>query len=391
MTRRYLTQLNYFHSLEGIDPSLCGCIYSPAKRRGPVPGRVGQVRKADEALDRDMVSGGGQTMGGMVNYGVGSSMMQQPQQSLSGVDDVALRRLMQQAQSQNAISLQTGLDQGGWGGGGMYEGASAASEMGMQPQALQQQLNYLTQLQSQQMKLGQNVDVEHQSQMEQPAAQRVRMAPSMKTIGARRPDTISAHLHLLSKDDINGNRLRSYYMLSVDELYSLPVVPTDETYCTRLNISAPPLLPKGLQNALMAARFLEVALGALVHDEVPLAMELCNATVHCLRECVQEPVEQSYLFEVSRSYFLLGVFRAFRGDLERYLKYRRVCLTHLSQLLDDVSHLLSLHVRRQAKRLFSNMRYNVTMFLQPFRNKTRRLMDARHFLQQSRTLIRGRT
>ena len=339
LTRHHLTLLNYFHSLEGIDPSLCDCIYSPAKRRGPVPGRSGQVRKAEEALDWDMVSGGGQPLGGTVNYGTGSSIMQQPQQVLSGVDDMALRQLMlaQQAQSQNAISLQTGLDQSGWGGGSMFEGASAGSRIGMQQQALQHQLNLLTQLQSQQMQLGQNVDVEHQSQTEQPAAQRVRMDPSMETSGARRPDTISAHLHLLSKDDIDGNRLRSYYMLSVDELYSLPVVPTVEKYCTDLNIPAPSLLPKGLQNALMAARFIEVALGALVHDEIPLAMELCNATVHCLRECVQEPVDQSYLFEVARSYFLLGVFRTFRGDLERYLKYRRVCLTHLSQLQDDVS------------------------------------------------------
>jgi hypothetical protein len=286
-------------------------------------------------------------MGGMMNYGADSSMMQQPQQSLSGIDDAALRRLMlaQQAQSQNAASLQPGLDQAGWGGVGLYEGANAGSGMGMQPQVLQQQLNYLTQLQSQQqMQLGQNVDVPRESHIEQPAAQRIRMDQSKEISAPSRPDTISAHLKLLSRDNLDGNRLRSYYRLSVDELFSLPTVPTDEEFCARQNIPTPKLLPKGLQNALMAARFSEVALGALVHDEVPLAMELCNATVHCLRECVQEPVDQSYLFEVSRSYFLLGIFRASRGDLERYLKYRRVCLTHLSQLQDDVRHYLSMSV-----------------------------------------------
>jgi hypothetical protein len=38
------------------------------------------------------------------------------------------------------------------------------------------------------------------------------------------------------------------------------------------------------------------------------------------------------MFEVARSYFLLGVFRAFRGDMLRYFKYRRVCLTYVSKL-----------------------------------------------------------
>jgi hypothetical protein len=280
----------------------------------------------------------------MITSGVESSMMQQPQQALSGMDNTSLRQLIfsQQAQPQNAASLQPGLDQAVWGGVGMYERANAGSGMGMQSQALQQQLNYLTQLQSQQqMHLGQNVDIPRESQIEHPAAQRIRMDPSKEISARSRPDTISAHLNLLSRDNLDGNRLRSYYRLSVDELFSLPTVPTDEDFCVRQGVPTPKLLPKGLHNALMAARFSEVALGALVHDEVPLAMELCNATVHCLRECVQEPVDQSYLFEVSRSYFLLGVFRAFRGDLERYLKYRRVCLTHLSQLQDDVSHYLS--------------------------------------------------
>ena len=37
-------------SLEGVDPALLGCEYSPAKRRGPVPGKAGAARKASEAL-----------------------------------------------------------------------------------------------------------------------------------------------------------------------------------------------------------------------------------------------------------------------------------------------------------------------------------------------------
>lgn len=233
--------------------------------------------------------------------------------------------MAQQQQQQQQQSYDSA-----WGGG-LYENPQQA--------ALQQQLNqlnYITQQQQalaqQQMSVGQDLD---EAQVEQPAAQRARMeneAANNRLVA----DTVAAHLKLLSRDSIDGNRLRAFYRLSVDELFSLPPVPTDEEYFARMNIAVPRMVPKGLQNALLAARFSEIALGALVHDEVALAMELCNATVHCLRKCVEEPVEQAYLFEVSRAYFLLGVFRAFRGDLERYLKYRRVCLTHLSQLQDEV-------------------------------------------------------
>jgi hypothetical protein len=102
----------------------------------------------------------------------------------------------------------------------------------------------------------------------------------------------------------------------------------------RLNVPGmtPRMIPGTHLAALSAARFAEVALGAIVHNEVSLGMELCNAVVHCLKESVQEQVQPPYMFEVARSYFLLGVFRAFRGDMLRYFKYRRVCLTYVSKL-----------------------------------------------------------
>lgn len=148
------------------------------------------------------------------------------------------------------------------------------------------------------------------------------------------PKTIAAHTHLLELSDPDGSRLRAYYRLSVDELFGFPPTPTDEEYCLRLNIPGmtPRMIPGTHLAALSAARFAEVALGAIVHNEVTLAMELCNAVVHCLKESVQEPVQPPYMFEVARSYFLLGVFRAFRGDMLRYFKYRRVCLTYVSKL-----------------------------------------------------------
>ena len=204
-------------SIEGVDLSQFDCVYSPAKRRGPVPGRTA-TRKAPE-----------------------------PQQ-----------------------------------------------QQWMQPQP--QSLNGFAYL-------------------EEPSARRVKMdlPPSLEPTGI--PHTITKHTHLLEKTDPEGVRLRSYYALSIDELYQLP--PTDDhTH----------------HAALTAVRFAEVALGALVRNDVSLAMELCNAVVHCLRESVYEPVQAPLVFEVAKAYFLLGVFRACRGDMERYFKYRRVCMTYLAKL-----------------------------------------------------------
>ncbi len=153
------------------------------------------------------------------------------------------------------------------------------------------------------------------------------------------PKTIAAHTHLLELTDPDGSRLRAYYRLSVDEVFGFPPTPTDEEYITRLNIPGmtPDMIPGTHLAALSAARFAEVALGAIVHNETTLAMELCNAVVHCLKESVQQPVKSPYMFEVAKSYFLLAVFRSFRGDMVRYFKYRRVCQTYVSKL--DVSSL----------------------------------------------------
>lgn len=258
------------------------------------------------------------------------------QQHQPAIDDVGLRHLML-AQQQQPVSA---YDQG-WSGGGLYDSAGLGGGMASQQQALQEQLNQLNYLTQHQQALAQqqtSLPGGRGMEQDQPAAQRLRMDPGKESANNRLvADTVAGNMKLLSRNDIDGNRLRAYYRLSIDELFALPTIPTDEEFFSRLNLPVPRIMPKGLQNALLAAQFSELALGALVHDEVQLAMELCNATVHCLRKCVEEPVEQSYLFEVSRAYFLLGVFRAFRGDTDRYLKYRRVCMTHLSQLQDEVS------------------------------------------------------
>ncbi len=196
---------------------------------------------------------------------------------------------------------------------------------------LQQQQLQLQREQQQQQLVAQQQQLQQQ---EQQAQQQQQLSANTGTDANGVPKTIAAHTHLLELSDPDGSRLRAYYRLSVDEVFGFPPTPTDEEYCARLNIPGmtPRMIPGTHLAALSAARFAEVALGAIVHNETPLAMELCNAVVHCLKESVQEPVQPPYMFEVARSYFLLAVFRSFRGDMIRYFKYRRVCLTYVSKL-----------------------------------------------------------
>ena len=320
-----------------MDPSVFECVYSPAKRRGPVPGRAGQARKASDAFSARSNA----------NIGMEQDMFQgMGAAPPTTMEELQLRQMMMHnLGGPTAMHSQNPL----------LDPAAAVAGSGFldsQQAAIQQQLNLIQQLQAQQgMPTGgmpnggggggvsNNMTMGGQERdgTEQPA-QRMKTdpKPSDRENGGV-PRTIASHTHLLELSDPDGSRLRSYYRLSVDELFGFPPTPTDEEYCIKLNIPGmtPRMIPGTHLAALSAARFAEVALGAIVHNEVSLAMELCNAVVHCLRESVQDPVQPPYMFEVARSYFLLGVFRAFRGDMVRYFKYRRVCLTYASKL--DVS------------------------------------------------------
>ena len=50
----------------------------------------------------------------------------------------------------------------------------------------------------------------------------------------------------------------------------------------------PSNLPWYDQSALNAARFSQLALGALSNDQLGLALELSNASVLCLKNCIEE-------------------------------------------------------------------------------------------------------
>lgn len=238
---------------------------------------------------------------------------------------------MEELQLRQMMLQNMGAAAGGVGVQGLANiDPSAANFLDSQQQAaIQHQLNLIQQLQAQQQSLS-----ERGGQEGEPQARRIKLEKPSSTDASGVPRTIASHTHLLELSDPDGSRLRAYYRLSVDEIFCFPPTPTDEEYCMKLNIPGmtPRMIPGTHLAALSAARFAEVALGAIVHNEVALGMELCNAVVHCLRESVQEPVQPPYMFDVARSYFLLGVFRAFRGDMVRYFKYRRVCLTYVSKL-----------------------------------------------------------
>jgi hypothetical protein len=97
------------------------------------------------------------------------------------------------------------------------------------------------------------------------------------------------------------------------------------------------------RSVLHSAKFAELALGAFVSDQLVLALELSNATVACLRECLDSVIpDSSALYLITKSYFLHALFRSYRGDIGRYLKYRRVCLNLIPHIDKDTKGLAEL-------------------------------------------------
>ena len=320
------------------------CVYSPAKHRGPVPGKVGQHRKALEAAEKSKaellaslsaLSDPSKSSTATATATTASSLLHQQQIGQGGLagqlENVGLRELL----LQQGLSSQPGLGATSAAAAAAVAAAAAAPSFGGAPNGgaptLGTKLSYpMSALENLAAARGGNGLAAMQIDQGPPRKQRAGTDTTQGTT-SEAPDTVAANLALLDWDSIEGNRLRAYYRLSVDELFALPFIPTNEEYCAKLGVSER-LLPKADLKALQAGRFAELSLGAIVHNEIALGMELCNATVHCLHECVKESADSSYTYEVARAYFLLGTFRAFRGDMVRYFKYRRVCLGHVSKL-----------------------------------------------------------
>jgi hypothetical protein len=122
-----------------VDINLFECIYSPAKRRGPVPGRSGQSRKANEAFGTPRLgsaANGSMDTGG----GGGPSDWSQAAASMTGMPP-ALRQMM--LQNMGAVAGMGGL-------GAAAVTSAEPSFFDSQQAAIQQQLNLIQQLQAQQ-------------------------------------------------------------------------------------------------------------------------------------------------------------------------------------------------------------------------------------------------
>ena len=369
------------YSIEGIDPAQVECSYSPAKRRGPTPGRFSHTdgltspESAHHGLhpQSDVVMMNSQNnvnrtqQHGMHDLSSSSNMtgvnnlqdwlLTQHQQTslnngdmmnavtsnsnLTGNGSNTLSSLTQQQQQLAAAALMLAGSANGTagvnGGGNSMVGLAPASN---DPSTIQHHLNLLQQQiqqRQQQLLLAQQLQ-QQQQQLQatsafstsdvgsaEPTSQRRRMDEGKKL---ELPNTILTHTHMLDRGDPDGSRLRAYYRLSIDEMFRLPCTPSDEEYCSNSGRS---LVGRHLA-ALSASRFAETALGAIVNNEITLAMELCNAVVHCLREAVEEQLDSTIVFEIAKAYFLLGVFRSIRGDMVRYFKYRRVALSYVAKL-----------------------------------------------------------
>ena len=373
--------------MEGIDPVEIDCVYSPAKRRGPVPGKVSTRKAADMfALPQDFDS---QQYHQANNGGIGGSRQQYSQatsaqfsaeelkQMLLLQQQLMLQQQQQQQAQQSLMALANGninandmnnhgqqLDGGNQMAGVVNTGISnvgSINNMGNMNQDMvnmnnlstssngqidQSTLGLLQQYHNQGSNQNTVISSSFQTQENPSYMQQHSPAPTKRAYRARSendddgiPKAVRQHLPLLGRHNRDGNLLRSYYDLSVNDVLNLPAIPSDEEYCGRLLLNnklnyTPENLPIYDHSVLKAARFAELALGALANEQVPLALELSNCSVMCMRNCGDEPVDSSCMYEVARSYLLHGIFRSFRGDFVRYFKYRRVCMTHVGQLED---------------------------------------------------------
>mmetsp|Transcript_52263 Transcript_52263/g.62971 ORF Transcript_52263/g.62971 Transcript_52263/m.62971 type:complete len:711 (+) Transcript_52263:79-2211(+) len=320
---------NKLTSIDGIDLSEFECIYSPAKRRGPVPGRLNLTRKATDSVDKAPVP----------NAVAGTPIE-------SGIADVTL--------------------------GDGFEGVHTVAEQQQQNivnqiAAQQQQLLFLEKQISSSMEglvCSSQMEFENGGQSSQPNATRQRLEPvqmSMPKFESR-----EEYSHLLDANSIDGNVLRSYYNSSMNDLFYFPAIPTDVEFCENLPVPIPlKLLPNFDKAALQAARFSEIALGALVNNQTELALKLSNATVICLKDCVDEPIHANSRFDVARAYFLHALFRAYRGDLTRYFKYRRVCLTRMADL-DGVENVETLFAAMSITDAWAYMLHNANANILPY-------------------------
>ncbi|KAL7554859.1 hypothetical protein ACHAWF_018408 [Thalassiosira exigua] len=180
-----------------------------------------------------------------------------------------------------------------------------------------------------------------------------------ESLGCTHPRVLRL-LPLTDPADARGARLRACHALAAGGILGLPPIPADEEYCRRFDAALEPRqLPRFDVAALQAARLAELAMGAMADPDCydggggeeaagatardnSLLLSLADASVLCLRECVEHPVHPSLMFEMARSFFFHAALRAHLDDMRRYFLYRRIFLRHLAQL--DVSGRVNVYV-----------------------------------------------
>lgn len=440
-TRYKKANKNKCDSLEGVDISKCDCVYSPAKRRGPVPGKCAQHRsnqagmimpavycsaitsppRLNGTMPHQQVISQDNFNNGIISLGldrVPSTQLNNNKNnspimpgmisnapaplpvSINNTDEFSTRDLLNALQMQHRLFLeQLQMQQQGQvhqlppnnnigNNAGMTEqnnflgGGSVNITSGMptHTSAFGTDINISSLTSKSASPVANNTNQgpldkmsNYQSheffQQQQQEASSIATMPDQRMQSIQNnddqsykrahtdadpvkafalPNLVATHQPLLHPTHPEGVILRSYYELSANDILNLPPIPTDEEYCALLNdvlqvqslrhnntadfVYTRTNLPLYDQSALNAARFSELALGALANNQVPLALELSNTSVMCLKNCIEGPSHISCLYDVARAYLLHGIFRSFRGDTVRYFKYRRVCLTYIVEL-----------------------------------------------------------
>jgi len=457
-------RINKVESVEGVPCQLFQCIYSPAKRRGPIPGRNGKNKpnkpkqeppNYNQAVPIVFDNG----VAGPTNADTpvsGILLSEQLGGQLAGFEQIQQQQQQQQQRRQGFKNIPTGFNnpvQGvngnravgvlgnnmamnnnvGAGSGTVNFSAEELKEMLiMQQQRLNQQqqvhqFNQQPQIDHQMKPVLNRQPGTVQRQVNDSTAphylvsfptitnppshgipqegdsEDLRSAASAKRrpgVNAGLPEAndlslpIAKHIALLDPSNNDGNALRSCFELSTNDVLNLPHIPSDDEYCGRLcgigYMCAPNTLPAYDRSALQAARFSELALGALTNQQAPLALELSTAIVVCLRNCARKkPVHNSCLFEVARAYLLLGIFRSFRGDFTRYFKYRRVCLTYTTQM-KDVPNVESLLASVSFHDAWAYMMFNANEGLLPEIDIPRLANDSSNSSDESTDLFKAK-
>jgi hypothetical protein len=275
-------------SFDGIDHALVECHYSVARKRGPQPGSSKSPTAPRGSIPAD-----------------GTTIYQQPAKKKP-------KKAKQAAPMMHDLAAMASA----FGGGNLGQ-----MPLPLDPAAAALQQQILSSLGAIGLGLYANFTAGGGSAMTAASNNaRQQLAAVESLLSNNKSDVDSVTNPLSSEEEAH---FRACYTLSVGSLFGLPDVLKKEDYFPKYDVAV-----------LQAARFAELAIGALVDGNGSKMTKLANATVLCLKEAAQEPVHPSCKFDVARAYFFLAICELNIGDVEGYLKYRRESMRRLSEMND---------------------------------------------------------